>query len=71
MWFYHGKFLFREDVGKIYKYENNLVSSSGFHIIITRILDDPTFATLNSLIFFNNVEIVGQIQGDDKFLEEL
>jgi protein phosphatase-4 regulatory subunit 3 len=40
-------------------------------VVLPRLLDDPTFATLNSLIFFNNVEIVGQIQSDAKFLSEV
>jgi protein phosphatase-4 regulatory subunit 3 len=40
-------------------------------VVLPRVLDDPTFATLNSIIFFNNVEIVGQIQNDTKFLAEV
>jgi len=37
-------------------------------VVLPRALDDPTFGTINSLIFINNVEIVDAIQRDDKFL---
>jgi len=40
-------------------------------VILPRYLDDPTFATLNSILFFNNVEIVSIIQNDEAFLSEL
>lgn len=40
-------------------------------VVLARLLDDPTFATLNSLIYFNNVEILGGIMRDDKLLQEL
>lgn len=39
--------------------------------MLNRVLDDPTFATINSLIFFNNVEIVTQLQNDPKLIGEL
>lgn len=40
-------------------------------VVLARILDDPTFSVLNSLIFFNQVEIVSHLQGNTAFLEEL
>lgn len=40
-------------------------------VVLNRVLDDPTFATINSLIFFNNVEIVTQLQNDPKLIGEL
>lgn len=40
-------------------------------VVLPRILDDPTFATLNSIIYFNNVEIVSHIQNDSNFLSHL
>jgi protein phosphatase-4 regulatory subunit 3 len=40
-------------------------------VVLNRVLDDATFATLNSLIFFNNLEIVSQLQSDAKFITEL
>jgi protein phosphatase-4 regulatory subunit 3 len=40
-------------------------------VVLNRVLDDGTFATLNSLIFFNNIEIVTQLQSDTKFLSDL
>lgn len=40
-------------------------------VVLPRSLDDPTFATLNSLIFFNHVELVSAIQNDEKFLKQL
>ena len=39
--------------------------------MLARILDDPTFSVLNSLIFFNQVDIVSHLQGNTDFLEEL
>mmetsp|Transcript_8812 Transcript_8812/g.14470 ORF Transcript_8812/g.14470 Transcript_8812/m.14470 type:complete len:883 (+) Transcript_8812:92-2740(+) len=39
--------------------------------ILPRSLDDATFATLNSLIFFNNVEILTHLHADEQFLAEL
>ncbi|KAL8698459.1 MAG: hypothetical protein Q9224_001839 [Gallowayella concinna] len=40
-------------------------------VVLARILDDPTFSVLNSLIFFNQVDIVSHLQGNAAFLEEL
>ena len=40
-------------------------------VVLARILDDPTFSVLNSLIFFNQVDIVSHLQGDPTFLKEL
>lgn len=39
--------------------------------VLPRALDDATYSTLNSLIFFNNVDIVSQIQSDTRFLSEV
>ena len=36
--------------------------------MLARILDDPTFSVLNSLIFFHQVDIVNHLQADDEFL---
>uniref|UniRef100_L2GG23 Suppressor of mek1 n=1 Tax=Colletotrichum fructicola (strain Nara gc5) TaxID=1213859 RepID=L2GG23_COLFN len=40
-------------------------------VVLARILDDPTFSVLNSLIFFNQVDIVQHLQGNSGFLSEL
>lgn len=40
-------------------------------VVLARILDDPTFSVLNSLIFFNQVEIVQHLQSNSAFLSEL
>ncbi|KAJ5463093.1 hypothetical protein N7475_008037 [Penicillium sp. IBT 31633x] len=40
-------------------------------VVLARILDDPTFSVLNSLIFFNQMEIVNHIQANGPFLREL
>ncbi|OLN88175.1 hypothetical protein CCHL11_00500 [Colletotrichum chlorophyti] len=40
-------------------------------VVLARILDDPTFSVLNSLIFFNQVDIVQHLQGNGGFLNEL
>lgn len=40
-------------------------------VVLARILDDPTFSVLNSLIFFNQMEIVNHIQGNGPFLRDL
>lgn len=40
-------------------------------VVLARILDDPTFSVLNSLIFFNQVDIVTHLQANTTFLEEL
>jgi protein phosphatase-4 regulatory subunit 3 len=40
-------------------------------VVLARILDDPTFSVLNSLIFFNQVDIVQHLQNNSAFLKEL
>ena len=40
-------------------------------VVLARILDDPTFGVLNSLIYFNQVEIVSHLQANTSFLKEL
>lgn len=40
-------------------------------VVLARILDDPTFGVLNSLIFFNQVEIVQHLQSNTTFLKDL
>ena len=40
-------------------------------VVLARILDDPTFSVLNSLIFFNQVDIVNHIMQNGAFLNEL
>lgn len=40
-------------------------------MVLARILDDPTFSVLNSLIFFYQVDIVNHIQSNAVFLNEL
>ncbi|KAH6659776.1 component of IIS longevity pathway SMK-1-domain-containing protein [Truncatella angustata] len=40
-------------------------------VVLARILDDNTFSVLNSLIFFNQVDIVQHIQANSNFLVEL
>ncbi|KAK3390513.1 component of IIS longevity pathway SMK-1-domain-containing protein [Podospora didyma] len=40
-------------------------------VVLARILDDPTFSVLNSLIFFNQVEIVQHLQENDGFVNDL
>ncbi|ORX94442.1 DUF625-domain-containing protein [Basidiobolus meristosporus CBS 931.73] len=40
-------------------------------VVLARTLDDNTFSILNSLIFFNNVDIVNYLQHDHEFLREL
>lgn len=40
-------------------------------VVLARMLDDPTFGVLNSLIFFNQVEIVQHLQQNTPFLKEL
>ncbi|KAI9678462.1 MAG: Platinum sensitivity protein [Trizodia sp. TS-e1964] len=40
-------------------------------VVLARILDDPTFSVLNSLIFFNQVDIVQYLQSDAAFQKEL
>ncbi|MCJ1307977.1 Platinum sensitivity protein [Agyrium rufum] len=40
-------------------------------VVLARILDDPTFSVLNSLIFFNQVDIVNHLHQNEAFLREL
>lgn len=40
-------------------------------VVLARILDDPTFSVLNSLIFFHQVDIVQHLQSNLPFLKEL
>ncbi len=40
-------------------------------VVLARILDDPTFGVLNSLIFFNQVDIISHLQSNPGYLEEL
>lgn len=40
-------------------------------MVLARILDDPTFGVLNSLIFFNQVDIVNHLHGTPEFLRDL
>ncbi|RDA95020.1 hypothetical protein CP533_2123 [Ophiocordyceps camponoti-saundersi (nom. inval.)] len=40
-------------------------------VVLARILDDATFSVLNSLIFFNQVDIVQHLQSNSSFLSEL
>ncbi len=40
-------------------------------VVLARILDDPTFSVLNSLIFFHQVDIVNHLQGRDEWLIQL
>ena len=40
-------------------------------VVLARILDDPTFGVLNSIIFFNQVEIVSRVQQQADFLQDL
>ncbi|KAJ9137228.1 Component of IIS longevity pathway SMK-1-domain-containing protein [Pleurostoma richardsiae] len=40
-------------------------------VVLARILDDPTFSVLNSLIFFNQVDIVQHLQSNGQFLNDL
>ena len=40
-------------------------------VVLARMLDDPTFSVLNSLIFFNQVDIVQHLQSNSSFLKEL
>ncbi|POS87110.1 hypothetical protein EPUL_000843 [Erysiphe pulchra] len=40
-------------------------------VVLARILDDPTFSVLNSLIFFNQVDIVQHLQSNPLLLKNL
>ena len=40
-------------------------------VILPRVLDDGTFATLSSLMLFNNVEVLMALTQDKRFFPEL
>lgn len=40
-------------------------------VVLSRVLDDPTFNVLNSLIIFNQIDIVTHIQNEEYFLREI
>lgn len=40
-------------------------------VVLARILDDPTFSILNTLIFFNQVDIIQHFQHNEEFLVAL
>jgi protein phosphatase-4 regulatory subunit 3 len=40
-------------------------------VVLARILDDPTYSVLNSLIFYHQVDIVQHVQTNAAFLKEL
>ncbi|KAF2074192.1 hypothetical protein CYY_004510 [Polysphondylium violaceum] len=40
-------------------------------VVLPRVLDDVTFSSLNSIIYFNNIEIISQIQNDNDFLQNV
>lgn len=40
-------------------------------VVLARILDDPTFSVLNSLIFFNQFDILQHLQNNQTFMKEL
>lgn len=40
-------------------------------IILARILDDSTFSIINSMIFFNQIDIVQYLHSNDEFMREL
>ncbi|KAG8840173.1 Platinum sensitivity protein, partial [Serendipita sp. 405] len=40
-------------------------------VVLARVLDDPIFNVLNSLVIFNQIEIVQYIQSEEYFLREL
>ena len=40
-------------------------------VVLARILDDPTFSVLNSIIFYNQMDIVTYLQGNAPLLNEL
>ncbi|KAL9050579.1 MAG: hypothetical protein Q9162_006537 [Coniocarpon cinnabarinum] len=40
-------------------------------VVLARILDDPTFSVLNSLIFFHQVDIVQHIQGNAAYISKI
>lgn len=40
-------------------------------VVLARILDDPTFSVLNSMIYYNQIDILTHIQSSPSFLKEL
>jgi protein phosphatase-4 regulatory subunit 3 len=40
-------------------------------VVLPRILDEATFASLNSYIFYSNLKIVNELKKDDEFLHRL
>lgn len=40
-------------------------------VVLARILDDPTFSVLNSLIFFNQFDILQHLQSNQPFMKDL
>jgi protein phosphatase-4 regulatory subunit 3 len=40
-------------------------------VILARVLDDPTFNILNSLLFFNQIDIIAHIGNNDTFLRQV
>lgn len=40
-------------------------------VVLARILDDPTFSVLNSLIFFNQFDILQHLQSNQTFMKDL
>lgn len=40
-------------------------------VVLARILDDPTFGVLNSLVFFHQIDIIQFLQSNTAFLKEL
>ncbi|KAF8242662.1 DUF625-domain-containing protein [Wilcoxina mikolae CBS 423.85] len=40
-------------------------------VVLARILDDPTFSVLNSLIFFNQFDILQHLQNNQTFMKDL
>ncbi|KAF2862399.1 DUF625-domain-containing protein [Piedraia hortae CBS 480.64] len=40
-------------------------------VVLARVLDDPTFSVLNSIIFFNQVEILNYFQSNESYLTDV
>ncbi|CAC22614.2 serine/threonine protein phosphatase PP4 regulatory subunit 3 Psy2 [Schizosaccharomyces pombe] len=40
-------------------------------VVVSRIVDEPSFSVLNSFIFFNQADIIQYLQTNEKFLHEL
>ncbi|KAG6207647.1 hypothetical protein E4U50_003642 [Claviceps purpurea] len=60
-----------EDEHTLYKIHQTYRLQYLKDVVLARILDDPTFSVLNSLIFFNHVEVVSHIQSNERLLSEL